>query len=172
MLNNSERKRTMKQTIRNVDILNVIKLHAADEQEKTMVVMHQANCFNTLHNASGVAAVLANAYPLIAKADDTTAKGDKSKLGTFTYAQVEHKVYIFNVYGQYKYGRQKDIVYTLEDELIKGIQAAKNMATSYGPCTFVVPLYIGAGLGNGNHTSIKERMGEIFKDEEILYVFH
>lgn len=161
----------MSHTNLNADILDVINNHASKPQDKTLVVMHQANCFNTLHNASGVAGILGNRYPQIAIADDTTIKGDESKLGTYTYAQVALKVYIFNVYGQYGYGRQKSVVYTQEDFLIQGLAAAKEKALSYGPCAFLIPLYIGAGLGNGNHESIKQRMDEIFKDEDVVYIY-
>ena len=153
------------------DILDYINNYSSQPQDKTLIVMHQANCFNTLHRASGIAGVLGNKYPQIAYADDTTIKGDESKLGTYTYAQVEHKVYIFNVYGQYGYGRQKSVVYTQEDFLLQGLAAAKEKALSYGPCAFLIPLYIGAGLGNGNHESIKQRMDEIFKDEDVVYIY-
>lgn len=162
----------MKHTVVNGDILDYINNYSSQSQDKTLIVMHQANCFNTLHRASGIAGVLGNKYPQIAYADDTTIKGDEGKLGTYTYAQVEHKVYIFNVYGQYGYGRQKSIVYTQEEFLMQGLRDARAKALSYGPCVFLLPLYIGAGLANGNHPSIKKGMEEIFKDDEVIFIYN
>ena len=162
----------MSETILHQDILQYIQDFPFNSNGETLVVIHQANCFNTLHRARGIAGILGNAYPDIAYADDTTIKGDESKLGTYTYAQVEHKVYIFNVYGQYGYGRQKSIVYTQEEFLMQGLRDARAKALTYGPCVFLLPLYIGAGLANGNHPSIKKGMEEIFKDDEVIFIYN
>lgn len=164
----------MNHTVVNGDILDYINNYSSQTQDKTLIVMHQANCFNTLHNARGIAGVLGKAYPEIAIADDTTSKGDEGKLGTYTYVTIGLNLKIFNVYGQYGYGNGKlrNIVYTQEDYLIQGLQAARDMALSLGTCKFLIPLYIGAGLANGNHESIKQRMDEIFKDEDVIYIYN
>ena len=81
-------------------------------------------------------------------------------------------MYIFNVYGQFGYGRQKNIVYTQEEFLMQGLRDARAKALSYGPCVFLLPLYIGAGLANGNLPSIKKSMEEIFKDDEVIFIYN
>ena len=49
---------------------------------------------------------------------------------------------------------------------------ARAKALTYGPCVFLLPLYIGAGLANGNHPSIKKGMEEIFKDDEVIFIYN
>lgn len=67
------------------------------------VVMHCCNCFHTM--GSGIARVIKKMYPAASDADYKTKYASKEKLGTFSMAKVdEGNKYIFNVYGQYRYG--------------------------------------------------------------------
>lgn len=75
---------------------------------------HQANCMNTM--ASGFAKQLKALYPEAYEADCQTEKGDRNKLGTLSMVFVDVPGHapgmIFNLYGQFDYGREPGKVYT------------------------------------------------------------
>lgn len=163
----------MSESILHQDILQYIKDFPFNSNGETLVVIHQANCFNTLHRARGIAGILGNAYPDIALADDTTIKGDENKLGTFTYAEINPKLFICNAYGQYGYGMQKQIIYTNYDALEHSLRLIKRRFshpdTDY---VFLIPLYIGAGLANGDTDRIQTFVREIFSDAYKLVLIY
>jgi O-acetyl-ADP-ribose deacetylase (regulator of RNase III) len=55
---------------------------------------------------SGVAPLIANAFPYAREADNKTIKGDRSKLGTFSLGSGSRMSHpdVYNLYGQYSYG--------------------------------------------------------------------
>lgn len=74
------------------------------------VIVHGCNCFHTM--GAGIAKEISTRYPQALAADkELTKKGDKSKLGGYTYASVTspsgHKFIIINAYTQYHYGRPR-----------------------------------------------------------------
>lgn len=69
------------------------------------VLIHQTNCWNTM--GTGIAKVIKEKYPQVYEADQNTARGDKSKLGTILPVWIDHNKCIINCYGQYRYGREK-----------------------------------------------------------------
>jgi len=64
--------------------------------------IHQANCFCTMN--SGVAKTVRLTYPEVYEADCKTKKGDKSKMGTFSFAKTRDGKFGFNLYSQYDFG--------------------------------------------------------------------
>lgn len=96
----------------------------AFKRGEVKAIAHQANCQNTM--GSGVAKAIRAAYPEVYEADCETIKGAVDKLGTLSFAicprdrrkkitefNVEENVGpIFNLYGQFNYGREPGIVYT------------------------------------------------------------
>lgn len=155
------------------DILNTIKKFQEDNPNKTLIVIHQANCFNTLGRARGIAGVLDKAYPQIAVADQATVKGDKSKLGQFSKAKINERLWIFNAYGQYKYGMSKDIVYTDYDALQNSLGLITTLVNSYIPNpVYLIPLYIGQGLANGDSSIIQPMIKELFSDQELILIYN
>lgn len=91
------------------------------------VIVHGCNCFNTMNN--GVAKQIRTNFPEAYLVDKATERGDKAKLGTFTYCRHSEwflkdvkfsdgsplKVpdvycfYVINAYTQYRYGRGRDL---------------------------------------------------------------
>lgn len=69
------------------------------------VLAHQANCFCTM--GSGIAREIKQRLPAAWEADRKTIPGDLSKLGGYSVASVNGG-FVFNLYGQYKYGRGDD----------------------------------------------------------------
>lgn len=120
-------------------------LIAAMKAGDVQCIAHQSNCFNTM--GSGVALAIKKSFPEAYHADCQTEKGDARKLGGFTMAAVVEG-YIFNLYGQYDYGKDGK-QYTQYDHLR---MAFRNMAArlrSLGFCGVIGLPKIGAGTGGG-----------------------
>ena len=66
------------------------------------VLIHQANCFNTM--GAGIALQIKKELPDAYKADCATIKGLRAKLGKYSYAVIGRGM-VFNLYGQYRFGR-------------------------------------------------------------------
>ena len=64
------------------------------------VILHCANCFHTM--GAGVARAIKDEWPGAFQADLKTPRGDRSKMGTFSFHQ-EGKLVVINLYGQYRY---------------------------------------------------------------------
>lgn len=135
------------------DIFEIFK------QKDNVILTHCSNCFNTM--GSGIAKVIKDKYPKAYEADCRTEKGDKDKLGTYSFEKVaEKEKYIANLYGQYFYGRKElgdrdvsyDALYNAFQKLFKDIRA--------GNYCVLVPYGIGCGLAGGNW-GIVEKMIDI-----------
>lgn len=66
------------------------------------VFAHQANCFNTMK--SGIAPKLSEEFPPLSVADNSTVKGSRHKLGSYSNSTIfigDRVVTGFNLYGQY-----------------------------------------------------------------------
>lgn len=118
-------------------------------------IAHQANCFNTMN--SGVAKAIRAQYPAVYEADCQTTKGDPDKLGTVTftpalqdlapiYGEIAQVGLIFNLYGQYNYGREKGVIYTDLKALGKSLSVMKLFLDAMGITKVGLPK-LGAGLG-------------------------
>lgn len=68
-------------------------------------IVHGCNCFNTM--GKGIALSIKNRFPEAYAADCKTTKGDKGKLGTYSFANIyreDGSVFtIFNAYTQFTY---------------------------------------------------------------------
>jgi len=77
---------------------------------KSDVLIHGYNCFNTmgLEMAKQIRKIFSNAW----KVDLATIKGDRNKLGTFTFSSNKTKpFYVVNLYTQYTYWDKQDMFY-------------------------------------------------------------
>lgn len=77
-------------------------------------IMHGCNCFNTM--GGGIARTIRDWFPEAAAADNETTRGDKSKLGLFTSADVALNLKgklvqftVINAYTQYNMSRGEDV---------------------------------------------------------------
>jgi O-acetyl-ADP-ribose deacetylase (regulator of RNase III) len=119
------------------------------------IVVHGCNCFNTM--GSGIALQIKTQYPEAYEADCTTQKGDKNKLGTFTYA-ISNGVLIINAYTQYKYGRDKRYAdYDAIETVIRKICQALPGQTIAMP-------RIGCGLAGGDWKIVSEIIERISEE--------
>ena len=67
------------------DILDLI--NKSSENKALNVFLQACNAHNTM--GKGLAKAISTAYPEVARADNATKAGDKSKLGTYSYARVK-----------------------------------------------------------------------------------
>lgn len=108
--------------------------------------VHQANCFCTM--GSGIARSIREKYPEMYEADCKTEKGDKSKLGTFSWAPLPDGKIGYNLYSQYDFGR--DHRKTNYEAVANGLRAIKKHAYAAGIRKLGIPKNMGCTLGGGN----------------------
>ena len=157
-----------------VDVVELIE--SLSDNKALNVLVQQANCQNVM--GKGIAKAISTAYPEVARADNATKAGDKSKLGSYSYARVKENVVVANAYSQYNYGwlnpldsngRQTDY-----EALRKSLTAIRDDFTgrSTHPVIFYAPLMIGAGNAKGNPRIIQPMVKEIFKDHELVLFYN
>lgn len=144
-------------------------LIAAFKAGEVLVIAHQANCMNTM--GSGVAKAIREAFPQAYEADCVTRKGDKEKLGGFTVSADAEFGLIFNLYGQYDYGREAGKVYT---DLSALRSAMSQMATflrhiDYRAAAGTIGLpKLGAGLGGAKWEDVAQIIEEELCDFDVV----
>lgn len=143
-------------------------MFAAFQSGEIEALGHQANCMNTMK--SGFAKQLGALYPEAVKADQATIKGDRSKLGTLTWVFVDVPRHapgaIFNLYGQYDYGREPGKVYTDIEALDSALYCMRQCINSIGIEHIGFPK-LGAGLGKGDWPSIEALIESHFGDLNV-----
>ena len=156
------------------DILDLI--NKSSENKALNVFIHAANCQNVM--GKGIAKAISTAYPEVARADNATQAGDKSKLGSYSYARVKENVVVANAYSQYNYGwlnpldsngRQTDY-----EALRKSLTAIRDDFTgrSTHPVIFYVPKFIGQSLAKGDPEIIQPMVKEIFEDHDLVLFYN
>jgi O-acetyl-ADP-ribose deacetylase (regulator of RNase III) len=110
-------------------------------------LMHQANCHNTMN--SGVARTIREKFPAAFKADCATPAGDIRKLGGFTQAPIEGLGRIFNLYGQYNYGKDGK-KYTRVDKLAEALDNASTWMWGQDEGQTICLPKLGCGLGGAD----------------------
>lgn len=145
------------------------------EDTKTHILIQGCNCFNTM--GAGIANIIKNKFPAAYQADLETKKGDREKLGTYTFADVnpnneKGKVkYIVNLYSQYTYWEQNDMfsIEAFEKGLNSILKDFISKRKGDSKINFSLPA-IGLGLANGKAEeiySVLKKIDEVFKDANI-----
>ena len=127
---------------------NLLDLAEAGEFD---VIVHGANCFNTM--GSGIAREIRERYPEVAAVDAKTRKGDYNKLGTWTegyawFDETSDPYTIINAYTQFKMSTGEDVFEYTAFELI-----LQKLARQYPSKRFGFPR-IGQGLAKGDPVTI------------------
>lgn len=142
---------------------------------KERVLIHGCNCFNTF--GSGVARVVRELYPGAYEMDKISEKGDKKKLGHYTFWTGKHHHYdqvitVINLYTQYGYGSMFNRRVQLEyDALREGLETIEFV---YRGASFAMPR-IGAGLAKGDWAKIKNIIEDVFigyKKNELVRIYY
>lgn len=126
------------------------------------VAAHCCNCFHTM--GCGIAAKFVEAFPEVLQADKETPIGDSRKLGTFSKVKIGNK-YIFNLYGQFKYGRTKrHLSYDALNEALVGL---KMFMQTFKLKTLGLPARIGCNNAGGSVNIVTAIIKDVFDDSDI-----
>jgi len=129
------------------------------------IIIHGCNCFCTM--GAGIAKAIKSEFPEAFKVDQTTEKGDKSKLGSYTQTTTirnEHSIIVINAYTQFNY-RGKGI--KADYDAIRNV--FKELKSEFTGKRFGFPL-IGAGLAGGDWEVISEIISEELQGEDYTLV--
>jgi O-acetyl-ADP-ribose deacetylase (regulator of RNase III) len=114
---------------------------------------------------SGIAKQIAHHFPLAKEADLATEKGNRYKLGIYSYAYIsEYDLIIINAYIQYRYGWNK---VHADMNAIRNI--FNNLKQHLSGKRFGLPR-IGAGHAKGNWNEISKIIEEELYDEDVTLV--
>ncbi len=119
------------------------------QQGRFDVIVHGCNCFCTM--GAGIAKTIKRVYPAAYAADCATDKGNKSKLGQYSIAEIiqnDNALFVVNAYTQFDYkGHGVLVDYGALERVFAQIKrdfAGKRIAYPK----------IGAGLAGGNWPAI------------------
>ncbi len=119
------------------------------------VIAHGCNCFCTM--GAGIAKGVAARFPQALEADQQTPEGDRAKLGTCSFAEIETphgKLTVVNAYTQFHYRGRGD---KADYEAIRACM--RWLAEHHGQSKIGLPK-IGAGLAGGDWPRIERIIGE------------
>lgn len=130
------------------------------------VIVHGCNCFCTM--GKGIAPQIKKAFPAAYIADCQTRKGDKSKLGTISYATVETfngELVVVNAYTQYDYrkGYNSDSKRRVDYKALRS--CFKEIKQYFNGRRIGYPM-IGAGLAGGDWDTIAKIINQELVDED------
>ena len=128
------------------------------------IIIHQANCMCVM--GAGIAKKIKQIYPRAYEVDQMTKKGDHKKLGQFTVAMAneDQDKYIFNMYGQYGYGRDKQYTnYIAVAQGLKNILYWLNKAKMQGK-RIGIPYKMGCNNGGAEWNIIEGLIRTTFED--------
>ncbi len=131
------------------------------------MIVHGANCFCVM--GAGIALQIKNKYPQAYEADLKTLKGDKQKLGHYSWAKVSDSVnlnfVVVNAYTQYGLSNN--------GEDVLDYQALDNVLTlikeDFHGMRMGFPL-IGCGLAHGDEKKVISSISTILKNEDVTIV--
>jgi O-acetyl-ADP-ribose deacetylase (regulator of RNase III) len=132
------------------------------------VIVHGCNCFCTM--GAGIARVIQEEFPEAYAADLVTIKGDRNKLGNFSFATVKrnkHEITIVNGYTQFHFHGDSVLVdYDAVQSLFKKVKR------QYTGKRIGYPK-IGAGLAGGDWERISRIIDQELAEEDhslVIYV--
>jgi O-acetyl-ADP-ribose deacetylase (regulator of RNase III) len=129
------------------------------------VIIHGCNCFCTM--GAGIAKGIKTYFPRAYEEDLKTTRGDKVKLGSISFAEIENKnkkLIVVNAYTQYHWkGKGVKVDY---DALRSSFKEVK---TKFPGLRIGYPA-IGAGLAGGDWSIIKQIIEEELSGEDHTFV--
>lgn len=141
---------------------DLLKLAVSGEFD---VIVHGCNCFCTM--GAGIAKGIKSLFPDAYEADQQTEKGDRSKLGTITWATVDclgRELTVVNAYTQYNYRGQGVL---LDYDALR--QALELVKEKFSGQRIGYPR-IGAGLAGGDWDRIALIISECLQGEDHTLV--
>jgi len=131
-------------------------------------ITHCANAFCTMN--SGVAWQIKTWYPAAYAADCLTVKGDQSKMGTCSVADILTQR-IFNIYGQYTFGSD-GAQYVEYDCLRSGLVYIRNYMIIYGFKSLGIPKLMGCARAGGKWSVVYDMINEVFAGTDLTVIIY
>lgn len=136
------------------------------KEGKFDAIVHGCNIFNCM--GAGIAKQIKREFPEAYEADQTTKKGDRSKLGTFTMAITNHmgthvNLAVLNAYTQHTYWKPNPVDYNAIRKVFTDINFR------FSGDEIGIPK-IGAGLAGGDWDLIAEIINDATPDLNITLV--
>lgn len=128
------------------------------------IFVHGCNCFNSM--GAGVAKIVKKYTPQVIVADNTTKKGDESKLGTVTVAELPNGKMAVNAYTQYDVINFDNDVLVDYEAVKKCFKQINEIMDKNGYTTLTIPK-IGVGIGGGDWDTIKSIINDELKNKNI-----
>jgi O-acetyl-ADP-ribose deacetylase (regulator of RNase III) len=129
------------------------------------VIVHGCNCFCTM--GAGIAKGIKAAFPAAFDADRATSRGDRAKLGSCTFAEVDLNgtlLVVVNAYTQFDYrGSGPKVDYDAVRSCFRWIREQHSGKRIGLP-------KIGAGLAGGDWERIAAIVGEELAGEDVTVV--
>lgn len=133
------------------------------EQDDINVILQVNNIFHAF--GAGIALAIKNKYPEAFEADKKTPYGDKSKIGTFSWAKTEDGKVICNLYTMKGLGTgQRQLDYEAFYSCLEQIRDLVNNSTKQ--YKIGIPYKIGAALAGGSWPIIESMIFDVFGDLE------
>jgi O-acetyl-ADP-ribose deacetylase (regulator of RNase III) len=131
------------------------------------VIVHGCNCFCTM--GAGIARIVQDEFPEAYAADLVTVKGDRKKLGDYSFATVkrgDREITIVNGYTQFRFHGDSVLVdYDAVEQLFTKIkQQFSGMRIGYPK--------IGAGLAGGDWARISQIIDDTLAGEDHCLVLY
>lgn len=121
------------------------------------LIVHGCNCFCAM--GAGIAKQIRENFPKAYEADRLTGKGDREKLGTITFAEIDGLV-VVNAYTQYHYSGSGVL---LDYEALR--KCLRTIQKQFGGKKIGLPK-IGAGLAGGDWNTILIIIAEELQGEQ------
>lgn len=129
-------------------------------------IAHGCNCHNTM--GSGIAPLIAKAFPIAKTADNNTTAGDPDKLGTFSVGfDKTFNLWVVNMYTQFNFGKGLQLSYSALSEVFKKV----NNYYRGEDFKLGIPM-IGAGLAGGHWDAISTIINLSTPDIDIELVVY
>lgn len=134
----------------------------AFKDDKTIyAIVHGCNCFNTM--GAGIALPIKQNFPAAYAADLKTERGDKNKLGDYTFAQTEYGT-VINAYTQYDFISFPGIINCDYDATKKVFE---KLNIDFKGKKIGIPK-IGCGLAGGDWEIVSEIINKATPDVDIV----
>ena len=133
-------------------------------QTEKSALVQQLNCFHT--QGSGIARRIREEWPIVYDVDVQNSKfGDKTKLGTFTWAEVIPNKFAFGLYSQFNFGGKSRC--TSYDALADGLITLNQHLQDNEIFTLGLPKRIGSALGGGSWPIVEAIITDVFQHSPI-----
>jgi len=131
-------------------------------QGKFDIIAQGCNCF--CKQGKGLAKQIKEIFPEAYQADLETKKGDKEKMGNFSFAMIslpKKTIIVANLYTQYFWGEANPEKGETQKERYQAIEESLLQLNSKFPNKKIGLPYIGAGLAGGNWNIISKTINQI-----------